>query len=197
MIQQKFTMKAKPSQTPGEVTLELNYADEQLMEAAAMSALRSPLELKNILVPIDFSDCSRKALQYAVPLARFHKAVITLLYVAAAGYSGGVYGGVDYAYLERSVKEDGEKGLSKLAQEEIPQDISAIILVKIGSATEEIVAVAKELLADLIVISTHGRTGLKHVMLGSVAEHIVQRAPCPLFVVRENEREILAEQTTN
>ena len=190
-------MKAKPSQIPGEVTLELNYADEPLMEAAAKSALRSPFDLKNILVPIDFSDCSRKALQYAVPLARFHNAVITLLYVADPGYSGGVYGGIDYAYLERSVREDGEQGLSRLSQEEIPQDISAISLVKIGSATEEIVAVAKGLPADLIVISTHGRTGLKHVMLGSVAEHIVQRAPCPLFVVREYEREILTEQSTN
>lgn len=185
-------MKAKPSQNPGEVTLELNAGDEILMEQAVQSALRSPLNLKNILVPVDFSDCSRKALRYAVPLASFHKAVITLLYVADPGYSGGVYGGVDYAYLERGGREDSERELAKLAQEQIPDDVSAVTLVKIGSASEEIVEAATELPADLIVIATHGRTGLKHVLLGSVAEHVVQRAPCPVLVVREQEREILA-----
>jgi universal stress protein A len=185
-------MKAKPTQNPGEVTLELNYGDEAMLEQATQTTTRSPFSLKNILVPVDFSDCSRKALQYAVPLASFHKAVITLLYVADPGYNGGVYGGVDYAYLERSVREDSEKGLATLAQEQIPADVSAVTLVKIGSASEEIVQAATELPADLIVISTHGRTGLKHVFLGSVAEHVVQRAPCPVFVVREQERDILA-----
>jgi nucleotide-binding universal stress UspA family protein len=56
----------------------------------------------------------------------------------------------------------------------------------------EIIEAARSLPADLIVISTHGRTGLKHVFLGSVTEHVVQRAPCPVFVVREREHEILA-----
>jgi universal stress protein A len=54
------------------------------------------------------------------------------------------------------------------------------------------VETARSLPADLIVISTHGRTGLKHILMGSVAEHVVQRAPCPVFVVREREHEILA-----
>jgi nucleotide-binding universal stress UspA family protein len=54
-----------------------------------------------------------------------------------------------------------------------------------------IIEVARSLPADLIVISTHGRTGLNHVFLGSVVERVVQRAPCPVFVVREREHEIL------
>jgi nucleotide-binding universal stress UspA family protein len=62
----------------------------------------------------------------------------------------------------------------------------------VGSPTLEIVEMARSLPADLIVISTHGRTGLKHVVLGSVAEHVVRRAPCPVLVVREEEHEILA-----
>lgn len=185
-------MKAKPSQRPGEVTLELNDGDESLIEQATRATTRSPFNLKNILVPVDFSDCSRKALEYAVPLASFHKAVVTLLYVADPGYSGGVYGGVDYAYLERGAREDGERELTRLAQDRIPDDVCAVTLVKIGSPSTEIVEAATDLPADLIVISTHGRTGLKHVFLGSVAEHVVQRAPCPVLVVREQEREILA-----
>jgi universal stress protein A len=188
----RIVMKAKPTQKPGEVTFELNYQDESLLAAASNTATKSPFNIKHILVPIDFSDCSRKALDYALPLARENKAVITLLHVADPGYSGGVYGGVDYAYLERSATEDAEVGLTKVAKEQIPDDVSAVTLVKIGKAWEEIVAVADTLPADLIVISTHGRTGLKHVFIGSVAEHVVQRAPCPVFVVREQEREILA-----
>ncbi len=185
-------MKAKPAQHPGEVTFELNYKDDSLLAAASSAAGKSPFNIKHILVPIDFSDCSRKALDYALPLAREHKAVITLLHVANPGYSGGVYGGVDYAYLERSATDEAEAGLAKVAQEQIPEDVSAVTLVKIGAAWEEIVEVATMLPADLIVISTHGRTGLKHVFIGSVAEHVVQRAPCPVFVVREQERDILA-----
>ena len=185
-------MKARPSQTLGEVTLELNYGDETLLAQAACVTSRSPLAVKNILVPVDFSDCCRKALQYAVPLAYFHKSVITLLYVADPGYSGGIYGGVDYAYLERGLREESEKRLVTLANEQIPRDIPSETLVRMGSATEEIVEAANQLPADLIVISTHGHTGLKHVFLGSVAEHVVQRAPCPVLVVREHERDILA-----
>jgi nucleotide-binding universal stress UspA family protein len=55
------------------------------------------------------------------------------------------------------------------------------------------VSIAKTLPADLIVISTHGRTGLKHAFMGSVAERVVQTAPCPVLVVREKEREILPD----
>jgi hypothetical protein len=63
-------MKAKPRKKPGEVILELNRRDEPLMDAATRTVAKSPFTLKRILVPIDFSDCSKKALQYALPLAR-------------------------------------------------------------------------------------------------------------------------------
>ena len=185
-------MKALPSQIPGEIILKLNHGDQTLLAQSARETSRSPLALKNILVPVDFLDCSSKAIQYAVPLALFHKSVITLIYVADPGYSGGVYGGVDYIYLERSLQEESKKKLMTLAKEQIPVDISSETLVKIGYASEEIVKAANQLPADLIVISTHGHTGLRHVFLGSVAEHVVQRAPCPVLVVREREREILA-----
>ena len=184
-------MKARRSSKPGEVTLELNRRDERLMDAATRTAVKSPLKLKRILVPIDFSDCSRKALQYALPLAKEHQAALTLLYVVPPAYGAGEYGGIDYAQLEAGMREDGEKELAKLAVDEVRGEVSANALVHLGSPAREIVETARRLPADLIIISTHGRTGLRHVLLGSVAEHVVQRAPCPVLVVREHEHEII------
>ena len=73
-------MKAQPTRNPGEVRIELNRRDEPLMDAATRTAVKCPFKLKHILVPIDFSDCSKKALQYALPLAKEHQAALTLLY---------------------------------------------------------------------------------------------------------------------
>lgn len=185
-------MKAKRSGSAGEVTLELNRRDEPLMAAATRAAVTSPLKLQRILVPIDFSNCSKKALQYALPMAREHQAELTLLYVVPPAYGAGEYGGIDYAQLEASMKDGGEKELAKLTASEVGNQIPTNRLVLVGSPAREIVETARSMPADLIVISTHGRTGLKHVFLGSVTEHVVQRAPCPVFVVREREHEILA-----
>ncbi len=185
-------MKAKPSNKPGGVTFELNRRDEPLMDAATRTAVKSPLRLKQILVPIDFSECSKKALQYAVPLAKEHQAALTLLYVVPPFYGTGEYVAIDYAELEANLRANGQKQLAKLAADEVGSNLSTHALVRVGSPTQEIIETARSLPADLIVISTHGLTGLKHVFLGSVAEHVVQRAPCPVFVVRECEHEILA-----
>ena len=185
-------MKARRTRNPGEVALELNRRDEPLMDAATRIAVKSPFKIKHILVPIDFSDCSKKALQYALPLAKEHEAALTLLYVVPPAYGAGEYSGIDYAQLEASMREGGEKELAKLATDEVRGEVSADALVRVGSPAVNIIEVARSLPADLIVISTHGRTGLNHVFLGSVAEHVVQRAPCPVFVVREHEHEILA-----
>src|SRR6266511_3649418 len=162
-----MTMKAKPTNKPGEVTLELNRRDEPLLDAATRTAVTSPFKLKRILVPIDFSACSKKALQYALPLAKEHEAALTLLYVVPPAYGTGEYGGIDYAQLEAGMRESGEMELAKLAVDEA-RGVSTDTLVRVGSPRREIIETARSLPADLIFISTHGRTGLKHVFLGSV-----------------------------
>ena len=184
-------MKARPAHNPGQVTLELNRRDDPLMAAASRPSVKSPFALERILVPIDFSDCSKKALQYALPLAKEHEAALTLLYVVPPAYGAGEYGGIDYGQLEAGMREGGKKELLKLAADEVRGAVATDTIVCVGSPAREIVETARSLPADLIVISTHGRTGLSHVFLGSVAEHVVQRAPCPVFVVREREHEIL------
>ena len=147
------------------------------MDAATRTAAKPSLNLKRILVPIDFSDCSKKALQYALPLAQEHRAALTLLYVVSPAYGGAEFGALNYVEL---VADEGRS------------DLVMDALVRVGSPALEIIATARSLRADLIVISTHGRTGLKHVFLGSVTEGVVQCAPSPVFVVRECEHEILA-----
>ncbi|MBM3837104.1 MAG: universal stress protein [Verrucomicrobia bacterium] len=149
--------------------------------------------LKRILVPIDFSDCAKKALRYAIPLASQHRAALTLLYVVPANYAVGEYGGIDYGSLEAEMRASGERQLASLIVDEIGDQVPVDPLVQCGSPAAEIVAVARGMPADLIVISTHGRTGLKHVLLGSAAEYVVRHAPCPVLVVREYEREFVVE----
>ena len=166
-------------------------AADQQQNPSSGPGVHSSLKVARILVPVDFSECSKKALQYAIPMARQHQAVLILLSVVEAAYGGGEMAVVDYIQLEAVMKEAAEKQLSEFVGKEIPSDISTQSIVRTGPPSREITELAKSLQVDLIVISTHGRTGLKHVFLGSVTEHVVQRAPCPVFVVREREHEIL------
>jgi nucleotide-binding universal stress UspA family protein len=182
-------MKIKPTKHSGEVVLEVNRRDEPLLSAAATA----PFSVKRILVPMDFSECSKKALQYGLALARLHNAAITLLYVVPSpAYAAVEYGGIDYAALETQMRADGEKELATLVVDEVRDKARADVAVRTGSPANEIVEAAKQLPADLIVIATRGRTGLKHVLLGSVAEHVVRYATCPVLVVREKEHDFIA-----
>ena len=147
----------------------------------------SILRLKSILVPIDFSRISQKALDYAVPLAKQFGAKITVLHaIEPPPYS------IDLTYLPMG---DGfpigpmKKELDALAKETIDPGLLKEVLVEIGTAFEVITNVARDSKADLIVITTHGHTGLKHVFMGSTAERVVRHAPCPVLVVRKHEHE--------
>src|SRR5262245_54744381 len=151
-------MKAKPTKNSGEVILELHRQDEELLNRATAS----PFRIKQILVPIDFSDCSKKALRYAIPLAREHKAAITLAYIVPA-VSGayGEYGAFDAAAITKEMRERAERDLATLVVDEVRGKVVADTLVRTGAPVHEIVSIAQKLPADLIVISTHGRSGLK------------------------------------
>lgn len=182
-------MKVRPTKHTGEVVMEVNRRDEPMLKEAT----RIPFRMKKILVPMDFSDCAKKALQYAVPLAEQHDAKLVLVYVAPTpSYAGGEYGIIDTSALNAELFRSGEGRLQSVAKEEIRGRVPVETMVRAGSATAEIIDVAETLPADIIVISTHGYSGLKHVLLGSVAEHVVRHAPCPVLVVREKEHEFLA-----
>ncbi|HTB86196.1 MAG TPA: universal stress protein [Candidatus Sulfotelmatobacter sp.] len=145
--------------------------------------LKSKLSLKNILVPIDFSNHSRKALEYAVPLAAQNGARITLLHVVGKMV---VYPTEMSTVIpdEKETIASAHKHLAALAQKSIPGSLRGKVLIHVGDPFDEITRLAKQLKAGLIICTTHGYTGLAHVLLGSTAERIVRHAPCPVLTIK-------------
>lgn len=186
-------MKIKPAnKSKRGVLLELGPRETRLQDEAPSAAF-DPLALfkiQRILVPMDFSDCSRKALQYALPFAKAFDATITLLHVVEPFVPVPEMTGIDLTVIDGQLREGGQRRLSELRQE-VGQNAVVETLLRVGRAESEILRAAKELDSDLILLSTHGRTGLAHVFMGSTAEHIVRRATCPVLVVRENEHEFI------
>jgi len=145
-----------------------------------------PFRVKSILVPIDYSPPSRKALNYAVSVAQQFKAKLTLLTVVEP------MGTPDFAASFPLVMEDDKlmalakkdlEGVMKSAR--VPRGMVEKILVRFGRSFHEITEAARTRKVDLIIISTHGYSGLKHVLLGSTTERVVRHAPCPVLVVRQ------------
>lgn len=184
-------MKAKPNHATGEVVLEVKPGEETLLAAAGVPPARSPFHIKKILVPMDFSDCARKALQYAIPFAKEHNATVTLLHIVPPIYTMGEFGGIEYPQLQAEMQANGHKALAKLIADDIRDQVPSESLVRLGAPAHEIVETARKLESDLIILSTHGRTGLKHLLLGSVSEHVVRWAPCPVLIVREQENDFV------
>jgi universal stress protein A len=170
-------------------TLEPAEANAGLVASRndAMAPTPPIIRLKNILVPLDFSEVSLKSLQYAVPFARQFGAKLTLLHVAqpmdyTVDFANPVsLGGEHYAAIEKQLED--------IRATNIPSDLQVEIAVRHNFVFDGIVEMARESHVDLIITTTHGHTGLKHLMLGSTAENIVRRAPCPVLVVRELEHD--------
>lgn len=153
----------------------------------ASAATVNPRELKTILAPIDFSEPSRKAAAYAGAVARQFNAKVVLLYVmepvVAPEYSA-------YALLTSDVKVRNEmrKKLEQAAPDMgLDKAVLGGVVVRQGTPFHEIVQESSDGKADLIVIATHGYTGLKRVMVGSTTERVVRYARCPVLVVPAQE----------
>ena len=153
----------------------------------------SLLKVKNILVPIDFSECSKKALKYAVPFAKQFNAGLTLLHVAEFNKPAPGTQNPDSEVLEAQMLQGCETSLLDFAKEEVGDKIACEVVVWKGKAVPDIIAAAKSRHIDLIIISTHGQASVKHSVLGSTTERVVRHAPCPVLVVRENEHEFIPE----
>jgi len=151
----------------------------------------SLLKLRSILVPIDFSAPSRKALRYAVPFAEQFGAKLTLLAVVEP-FATPDFGAFPLAPQEDRVLKAVKDRLDLLCkQEALNPRLLEKALVRSGKPYFEIASAAASLKSDLIIIATHGYTGLKHTVLGSTAERVVRHAPCPVLVVREHEHEFV------
>jgi len=145
---------------------------------------------RKILVPVDFSDCSMKGLGYAKALAREFKAKLILLRSIALEYyvASDEYARYDFPLLMQQADRTAKQQMRDLVQQTNWNGIETSI--QIGHAGQQICTEASDRKADLIAISTHGKTGFKHVLLGSTAEYVVRHASCPVLVVPSREREL-------
>jgi len=138
-------------------------------------------KVEKILAPTDLSEISRIGLSYAFDLARGWGAELTVYHVTDAAELAN--------YKAASLQDLIEKRTKALAQylsdhfAELLPLVELRTQVDIGSAADLIVAEAEKQGSDLIVMSTHGRTGLAHILMGSVTEHVVRNANCPVFSV--------------
>jgi nucleotide-binding universal stress UspA family protein len=140
---------------------------------------------QHILVPTDFSEYADCALDYAIELAKIFQARVTVLYVfhvpsLALGEAPPTVIDDTLQAMETNVRQQAQKALARVLKAGLQGDS---IIVE-GAPFQMITDVAKDKEADLIVMGTHGRTGLTHVLMGSVAERVVRIAPCPVLVTR-------------
>jgi nucleotide-binding universal stress UspA family protein len=141
---------------------------------------------QHFLVPIDFSDYADQALDYAMALGQNLQARLTLLHVIhavplwAEGDMGRTLPDVYLAEVEAAA----QRGMEQRRQRVQDAGLEANVLVVHGVPFQTIIDVAQEAQIDLIIMGTHGRTGMKHMLLGSVAEKVVRLAPCPVLVTR-------------
>jgi universal stress protein A len=143
----------------------------------------NPPQVQKILVAVDFSDYSRAALNYAAFLAESFGAKLTLVHaVEPYVYPEDLSAGFTLEEIDERWMQKQQEKLETLKQT-IKNGIPAKVIVTMGTAWNRIVGLAKSCCADLIVVGTHGRTGLKHVLLGSTAERVVRHATCPVLVV--------------
>lgn len=145
---------------------------------------RSSARARRILAPVDFSDSSVRALRHAVDLAAESGGSLTILHVVPADYGWLGIGGEELRDLDKSLQRQAVHRLRALAEANVRPGVETNLEVRLGRPAEEIVAAATELKCDLIVLSTHGHTGLDRYLIGSVADRVARVAPCPVFLMR-------------
>ncbi len=139
---------------------------------------------KTILVATDFSECTEQALDYAVALAGKLDAKIHLLNVIGIPSMGIPEVGIAVtSTLMESTVRTHHAELDKLASRRVSANIETVL--RTGDARDLIIDVAREISADLIVMGTHGRRGVRRALIGSIAEGVVRSAPCPVLTIRD------------
>ena len=137
---------------------------------------------QRLLAPVDFSDASLGALDHAARLAAEWGASLRIVHVVATDDGWLQFGSEEFRDLDKSLQEQAAHELQALATT-LPHRIKPELQVRIGRPAEEIAAAATEAKSDLIVLATHGRTGLDRYFVGSVAEHLMRVAPCPVYLM--------------
>lgn len=144
------------------------------------------MRIRTILFPTDFSQGARAAMDYALSLAQDYEAKLILLYVIqdisiAEWY---IPSSISAADLIEDMQKSAEREMDKWSAEAETKVPAVERMVRRGVPFVEIIGTAKEKQADMVVIGTHGRTGIDHMLFGSTAEKVVRKSPCPVLTVR-------------
>jgi nucleotide-binding universal stress UspA family protein len=174
--------------------LLLGSAAEEVVRLAAcpvftIRELKEPkpvMQVNNILVPVDFSNYSGKALAYASEIAQSYKAQLQVLHIIEETMhpAFSVTGKSSIFDLVPGIKDDSRKRAEKMIKEFVLDKVKSKVFIQGGRAASDIIKFANENSTDLIVIATHGLTGLEHMLMGSVTEKVVRMAHCPVFTVK-------------
>jgi nucleotide-binding universal stress UspA family protein len=151
------------------------------------------IAIKTILLPTDGSECSRKAMAYALSFAKQYGARVVALHVIDRRWEeqtrvAFVEVGQDITQkIQEGYEEEARRILQEVADAGGKAGVPVDTRFLTGIPFDEIVRTGSELSADLIIMGTHGRAGVSHLLLGSVAERVVRKAPCPVLTVRQEE----------
>jgi nucleotide-binding universal stress UspA family protein len=151
------------------------------------------IHLRRILVPTDFSDKSGAALTYGIALVERFGASLHLLHVVE-----GIIGGEAVPWqlapreeIERAIESSAWESLRSLLSADDQKRLHAEVALEGGAPFVEIIRYARTHDIDLIAMGTHGRSGVKHLLMGSVAEHVIRSSPCPVLTVHRPEHEFV------
>lgn len=152
------------------------------------------LQIKRILAPIDFSGHAEQSLAYAREIAFPYQAVLDLLHVIEEPTFPAMYGTVMNELYGKipNVSQDARKAMQELLARSEGPDVETGLHVVKGRAGAEILRFIEQHDVDLVVMPTHGLTGLEHLLIGSVAEKVVRQALCPVLVVKAFGKSLLS-----
>ncbi len=150
------------------------------------------IKIHKILCPVDFSDASRKAVRYAHEFAKGMGANLFLLNVVEPRPMA-VDMSLSYVPLEEDLEKAAREDLEEIIKAEREQGVEVDADVQIGTPSEVILEKADELDVNLVILGSHGKTGLSRLLMGSVAESVVRKAKCPVLIVKAEEKEFIEE----
>ncbi len=149
------------------------------------------IHIQKILCPIDFSAPSRNALRYANEFAKAMNAKITIMHVIqpqpiAADVN------VPYVPLEIEIEKNAKEDLERIVKEEVQEGVVVEQVMAFGLPSDCVIAQAQKENVDLIILGTHGRTGISRLLMGSTAENVIRHAARPVLVVKASEKEFIS-----
>ena len=143
---------------------------------------------RRILVPVDFSDSSARALRDAAKKAAESGGSLIVVHVVPSDHGWLGIGRDELRELDRSLQRQAADQLCTFVDENVGDSVAAELEIRVGQPAQEIIAAARESKSDCILLSTRGLTGLDRILIGSVADRVARLAPCAVVLLRPGER---------